>query len=72
MWLYIKKLIRSNSQESSKRFLALYCIIVLVTYVIVRFANDENLEIVLVELLGFVSALMGLASWQNINKNKNK
>jgi hypothetical protein len=40
--------------------------------VIIRFANDENLEIVLVELLGFVSALMGLASWQNVNKNKNK
>lgn len=67
---YLKKLIRSNSQESSKRFMAMYCVLILVTYVIIRYANEENIEIVLVELLGFVSALMGLASWQNVQKRK--
>jgi hypothetical protein len=71
-WLYIKKLIRSNSPESSKRFLAIYTVLLLATYAVIRYTNSENLTTVLAELLGFVLALMGIASYQNILKDKNK
>lgn len=70
MWMYIKKLVRSNSQESSKRFLGLYCVLVLVSYLIFRFGNDENCETILIELLTFVTALMGVASWQSVAKKQ--
>ena len=70
MWLYIKKLVRANSQESSKRFLGLYCVLILVSYLVFRFGNDENCETILIELLTFVTALMGVASWQSIQKKK--
>jgi len=71
-WLYIKKLIRSNSPESSKRFLAIYTVLFLATYAVIRYVNSENLTTVLAEVLGFVLALMGIASYQNILKDKNK
>ena len=57
-WLYIKKLIRSNSPESSKRFLAIYTVLLLATYAVIRYTNSENLTTVLAELLGFVLALI--------------
>ncbi len=69
---YLKKLIRANSQESSKRFLALYCVIILITYVVIRFANDGNCETIIAELLAFVLALVGVSSWQSVQNNKPK
>jgi len=71
-WLYIKKLIRSNSPESSKRFLAIYTVLLLATYAVIRYTNSENLTTVLAELLGFVLALMGIKKKKNILKDKNK
>ena len=71
-WLYIKKLIRSNSPESSKRFLAIYTVLFLATYAVIRYVNSEYLTTVLAKLLGLILALMGIASYQNILKDKNK
>jgi len=47
-------------------------VLLLATYAVIRYTNSENLTTVLAELLGFVLALMGIASYQNILKDKNK
>ncbi|NRA92818.1 MAG: hypothetical protein HRU26_09055 [Psychroserpens sp.] len=64
---YIKKLINSDSQESSKRVIALFCVL-LVTYVVVRFTNVDNVVMILSTLLGFILALTGVSTWQSIKK----
>ena len=55
---YINKLILKDSQQSSKRFLALYVTIILVTFIVVFYTNLENYLLVLGELLGFVIFLV--------------
>tara|TARA_R110002153_G_scaffold32752_7_gene99071 strand:+ start:153 stop:395 length:243 start_codon:yes stop_codon:yes gene_type:complete len=67
---YLKKLTESDSAESSKRFIALISML-MVGYVVGRFTNHSNMEIVLGELLGFVLALLAVAVWQSV-KNKNR
>ena len=65
--IYIKKLINRRSNESSKRFMALFTM-GLITYATLRYTNSENLVLVLAELLGFVLVLMGVAVWENIKR----
>lgn len=71
IWAFIKNLIKSDTQESSKRFLAVYIILVLVSWIVFAYTKSTNAEIILIELLGFVAVLMGVASWQSV-KNKSK
>ncbi len=66
---YIKKLIEKQSNESSKRFIAL-SITLLIFYATLRFANEKNIVIILSELIGFILVLMGVSVWENI-KRKN-
>jgi Flp pilus assembly protein TadB len=66
---YLKKILNSGSKESSKRFLALYLCLGLVTYVVIMFTNKDNLEMVLGELLAAILGLMGITAWE---KNKMK
>jgi hypothetical protein len=66
---YIKSIINADTKESSKRFIALSTML-LVSYVVVRFTNVHNIEFILGELLFFVCVLMGIASYENVNKNK--
>ena len=68
---YLKKLIKKDSQESAKRFIAIACFFVLVFYIVIRFTDAESYEIVLGELLGFILMLLGVASWQEVQKRKN-
>lgn len=67
---YFDKLINAESKESSKRFLALFTM--LLVAVVVGFAvwKHENLITVLSILLSFVLALMGIASWQSYKVRK--
>ena len=66
---YIKKLILSDSRESSKRFLMLYSML-LCTFVVAFCTNPSNATAVLSMLLGFTLTLAGVASWQNVKKHK--
>lgn len=61
---YFYKLTLGGGKESSKRFIALFTCL-LVSYVVLRFTNDKNLEMVLGELIFFVLSLLGLASYEN-------
>ena len=61
---YIKKLILSDSKESSKRFIMLYTMI-LVSYVVIAFTTPLNAEMILGILCGFVLTLAGVATWRN-------
>jgi len=65
--LYIKKLINRKSNESSKRFLAIG-LTILVYYVTLRYTTRENMEFVLAELLSGILLIMGVSTWENINK----
>ena len=67
--LFFKKLIHSEASESSKRFIALM-ILILIYYVVLRFTNSENLELVLGELISFILVLTGQAVWEKIRKNQ--
>ena len=64
---YIKKLINNKSSESSKRFVAL-SVTILVYYVAIRYANKDNIVLILGELLTFILVLFGVASWETIKK----
>lgn len=66
---YLKALIESDSKESSKRFLALYTVLCLVTYAVLRYTNKDNLSLVLAELLSFTVGTLGIAAWQRFKKN---
>lgn len=67
---YLRKLTLGGNQESSKRFIALFTCL-LVSYIVLRFTTKENLTLVLVELLGFILTLLGIASYESI-KGVNK
>ena len=64
---YIKKLINRRSNESSKRFVALSCML-LVAYATIRFTSEDNVVMVIAELLGFILVLFGVAVWENIQR----
>lgn len=64
---YIKKLINNKSSESSKRFVSL-SVTLLVYYVTIRYANKDNIVLILGELLTFILVLFGVASWETIKK----
>ena len=68
---YFKKLTLGGSKESSKRFIALYIGVILITYVVLRFTDSTNNEIILGELIAFVLTLLGIASYESI-KGVNK
>jgi len=65
LFRYIKRLIEKQSNESSKRFIAL-SVTCLVIYASVRYTNKDNIVLILGELLGFILVLMGVAVWENI------
>ncbi len=72
IFAFFKRLIQGDSTESSKRFLAVYCGLILVTYLVFRFANEENIELILGEILSFILVLFGVATWQKISENRKK
>ena len=68
---YIKNLTLSDSKESSKRFIAVYTVLILMTYSVFMFTTPRNIVQVLGLLCGFVLTLCGVAVWQNIKNNQN-
>lgn len=67
---YIKKLIETNSKESSKRFIALYCML-LISFIVLMYTSFDNAVNMMSALLSFVAILVGVSSWQAIKTNQN-
>jgi len=68
---YFRRLTLGGNKESSKRFLALYVGVILITYVVLRFTNASNVEMILGELIALVLTLVGITSYEN-HKGLNK
>ena len=66
---YLGKLIQADSKESSKRFLALYATLGLMTYVIIGYTNIGNAVYMLGTLCSFVLALAGIGAFLASTKN---
>ena len=64
---YIKSIINADSEESSKRFIAMSTM-VLISYVVIRFTDRHNIEFVLGELCLFICVLLGMAVYESVNK----
>lgn len=62
---YFRRLTLGGNKESSKRFLALYIGVFLITYVVLKFTNATNMEMVLGELIALVVTLVGITSYEN-------
>jgi len=66
---YIKSVINSKSAESSKRFLAMWTMLLVTAVVIAAIFKHANLTAVLSLLLSFVATLLGIATWQAHKEN---
>jgi len=64
---YIKRLILSDSKESSKRFVTMYSLL-LITFVVVFYTNRINSVLVLTTLCTFVLTLCGVSVYETIKK----
>jgi predicted histidine transporter YuiF (NhaC family) len=68
---YFNQLISSKSKHSSKRFLALYVTMFLVTFIVLVYTNSKNYLLVLGELLSFVVLLVYGSVREKLNDKKN-
>lgn len=66
---YLGSIVKADSPDSSKRFIAL-CTMLLVFYAVIRYTAPDNYITVLEILLGFVLVLLGAAVWQDIRKSR--
>tara|TARA_R110001632_G_scaffold62542_1_gene150149 strand:+ start:822 stop:1040 length:219 start_codon:yes stop_codon:yes gene_type:complete len=66
---YIGRLINSETNESSKRLIAL-AVTVLSIYVAVRYTDRQNVEVILVEILSFILVLSGVSVWEKVKKRQ--
>jgi len=66
---YLKNLTQADTNESSKRFVFLYITLILISFVVFWYTDKSNNEIILVELIGFASALAYVNSKER-TKNK--
>jgi Flp pilus assembly protein TadB len=69
---YFRRLTLGGNKESSKRFIALYIGVILITYVVLRYTDSTNVEIILGELIAFVLTLLGIASYETIKGVNNE
>ena len=68
---YLRKLTLGGNRESSKRFIALFTMAI-VTYIVCRFTNADNVELILAELLAFITTLLGIAAYESVKGVNNK
>ena len=66
----IWQLLKGKEGYSSKRFIALWSIIILVTPIVYTNTNKENLTTVLTILCSFIGGLVGITVVQNIKDAK--
>lgn len=70
MLKYLRKIINSDTTESSKRFIAIWIMILVTTTVITALVMSSDYITILSILLTFVGALVGITTWQSIKKIK--
>lgn len=70
LWTYLKNLTQADSNESSKRFLAMYVTLILITFLVIAYTNKNNVELILGELIAFVLSLVTVGAWEKRNKSK--
>lgn len=66
---YLVNLTKAETAESSKRFLAIFVGVFLVSYIVIGYTRVANSATILSLICGFVLALQGVASWQDVKKN---
>lgn len=69
---YFKQLTSKTSDQSSKRFLALYLGIIVVSILVFVYTDKNNFLMVLAELLGFISLMVGASVWEKKKKKKDE
>lgn len=67
---FFGRLLNSEKPTSSKRFVALWCIL-LVTYGVIRYVSKDNLIDFVDATYIFVAALLGIGAVQSIIKDRN-
>lgn len=68
---FINNILRSDTAESSKRFVSLLAM-ALVYYAVIRYTDHNNIILVLGTLCGFILTLLGVAAWEGVHKAKIK
>ena len=61
---FLAGIIRSDGKESHKRVISIYSVVVLITFVVFKWTDENNSVKVLDALLFFVGGLVGLAVTQ--------
>lgn len=69
---YFKQLTSKSSDQSSKRFLALYFGIIVVSIIVFVYTDKYNFQVVLGEILAFILALVGAAVWEKRKGKKDE
>jgi len=67
---FLANLMREGAQESSKRFLSIFIVLVPFTYVVIRYTTESNLIAVISVLSSLVVALAGVGAWKLSNDKK--
>jgi prephenate dehydrogenase len=68
---FLSKIIRRDTNESSKRFIALWTMSLL-TYAVLRYTKHDNVVSIISALATFILALLGVAVWEQVELNSNK
>jgi hypothetical protein len=69
---YLYKITLGGSKESSKRFIAVFTVLVPMDYIVFRFTNLGNMPSVLGMLIGFVLSLLVAAAIEKSKESKIK
>lgn len=71
MFKYLKKIISSASKESSKRFIAIWSMILVSIVTIWACVATREYNTIIITLLTFVGSLVGISTWENIRNISN-
>lgn len=72
MLKYLKKIIDGGTKESSKRFIAIWSMVLVTIVVIVGMIVTGSYIAMLYTLLSFIGAIIGISTWETIKKNSNQ
>lgn len=69
---FFMDLLNADSPTSSKRFTALWALLVFGTYTVARFISENNVVEFIYATYAFILGLLGVAAYEAINKYRNK
>lgn len=68
---YFDRLVKIDTKESSKRFLAIYLTLGPITFIVLAYTSRDNVLLVLAELVAFATGLLYVASREKRNPQNN-